>query len=583
MTNSRKTYLLLNGPNLNMLGTREPEIYGSTTLADIEEMVAARARELSVNIECFQSNHEGEIIDAIHGSQGKYAGIIFNPGAHTHYSYAIYDALMSVSVPTVEVHISNINSREAFRKKSVTKGACVAQIAGEGISGYNRALEGLVIEGWNERLIDKRAEEPADARDCDAPPSAAPEKNICAARLERVRCAMSHENLDAFYVRDTTNIAWITAFSGTFDSEQAHAFVITHESAELHTDSRYYNACKSAAQKQMCPITVACTREKHAEVLKRNWDYFCAEADADKLGKIGIEDSITLKDYSTILNAFNGEDGEDGKDGKDGKDGNDNHATQRTDAATLPAHANAPALIQTHNFISNLRAVKDEAEIAHLKAAQSITDAAFSYILTFMQPGKTEREVQLELDNFMLTHGAGGLAFQTIVAAGANAANPHAIPGNTRLEAGMCVVMDFGARVRGYCSDMTRTVFLGEPAGKMKHAWEVIRCANESVQAQLHAGVTGKSMHELAEKVLAEGGFEGCMGHGLGHGVGMDIHEEPCLNTRNSQPLSVGAVVTVEPGIYIAGKFGMRLEDFGVVRAGGFERFTQSTHEMVVL
>ena len=143
--------------------------------------------------------------------------------------------------------------------------------------------------------------------------------------------------------------------------------------------------------------------------------------------------------------------------------------------------------------------------------------------------------------------------------------------------------MDFGARAAGYCSDMTRTVFLGEPSERMRAAYEAICEANERVSALLAPGVTGRQAHELAEAVLAEHGFGGKMGHALGHGVGIDIHEEPVLAPRNEAPLAAGNVVTVEPGVYLPGEFGMRLEDFGVVTADGFDVFTKSTHEMVIL
>lgn len=218
-----------------------------------------------------------------------------------------------------------------------------------------------------------------------------------------------------------------------------------------------------------------------------------------------------------------------------------------------------------------------------MKAAQAVTDAAFAHIVGYMRPGMTEREVQIELEDFMRRHGAEGLAFPSIVAAGANGASPHAIPGQTVLEAGQCVVLDFGARAHGYCSDMTRTVFLGQPSQKMRDAYAAIRSANEQVEAALKPGVTGKAMHELAERALADAGFADKMGHSLGHGVGIDIHEQPALSPRNEQPLVPGNVVTVEPGIYLPGEFGMRLEDFGVITPDGFEVFTRSTHDPVIL
>lgn len=183
----------------------------------------------------------------------------------------------------------------------------------------------------------------------------------------------------------------------------------------------------------------------------------------------------------------------------------------------------------------------------------------------------------------MVRHGAEGLAFPSIVACGANGASPHSVPGATKLEAGQCVVMDFGARAQGYCSDMTRTMFLGEPSERLRAGYAAICDANEQVEAVLRPGMTGKEAHELAEHVLAEHGFAGKMGHSLGHGVGIDIHEEPLLSPRNGAPLAPGNVVTVEPGVYLAGDFGMRLEDFGVITENGYEVFTQSTHEMIVL
>ena len=265
-------------------------------------------------------------------------------------------------------------------------------------------------------------------------------------------------------------------------------------------------------------------------------------------GKLAIENSITYAEYLRMEERFTAE-----------------------------------RLLPTSDLILGLRAVKDASEIARLKAAQAVTDAAFAHIVKFMRPGMTEREVQLELEDYLLRHGGEGLAFSSIVATGVNGADPHAIPGNTRLEAGQCVVLDFGAKALGYCADMTRTVFLGAPEGTMAEAWSVLRQANEEVEAMLKPGVTGAEAHQLAEDVLAAGGFGGKMGHGLGHGVGIDVHELPVLNLRNTKPLVSGNVVTVEPGIYLPGQFGMRLEDCGLVTDTGYEPFAQSTHEMVII
>ena len=392
-------------------------------------------------------------------------------------------------------------------------------------------------------------------------------KANAAGRLARLRQACDEAGIRTFFVRDTSNIAWLTAFDDVFDDEQAHALLVTPHDAVLHTDSRYSGAARKAAAGEGV-VAVDDARVAHGKWLA---DVFVARhasapagssapagapapAPAPPAGSIvlGIEDSMTLANFRSLEGAL----------------------------AKAPA---APQLRETSDFIRNLRAVKEPAEVARMKAAQAITDAAFSYICTYMQPGMTERQVQVELEDWMLRHGAAGLAFSSIVASGANGASPHAIPGEKALEAGECVVMDFGARALGYCSDMTRTVFLGQPDTKMRDAYATLRAANEQVESAIKPGVTGAAMHQMAEDVLAAGGFSGKMGHGLGHGVGIDIHEEPVLSPRNAKPLVPGNVVTVEPGIYLEGEFGMRLEDFGVVTEDGYEVFTQSTHEMVII
>jgi Xaa-Pro aminopeptidase len=410
-------------------------------------------------------------------------------------------------------------------------------------------------------------------------------KAVAAPRLARLRAAAAEAGIRTFFVRDTSNIAWLTAFDDVFDEEQAHALLVTPHDAVLHTDSRYSGAARKAADGEGV-IAVDDTRATHGKWVA---DIFTARHTSASDGAsasatdaapgeavnpapaasdsanaappapaapseivLGIEDSMTLSGFRALEGAL----------------------------AKAPA---APQLRETSDFVRALRAVKEPAEVARMKAAQAITDAAFSYICTYIKPGMTERQVQIELEDWMLRHGAAGLAFSSIVASGANGASPHAIPGNKKLVAGECVVMDFGARAHGYCSDMTRTVFIGQPDMKLVHAYTTLREANEQVEAKIKPYVTGAALHQLAEDILAIGGYGGKMGHGLGHGVGIDIHEEPTLSPRNKEPLMVGNVVTVEPGFYVEGEFGMRLEDFGVVTENGFEVFTQSTHEMVIL
>lgn len=354
---------------------------------------------------------------------------------------------------------------------------------------------------------------------------------------------MVDQGLDALYIRGLSNIAWATGFERVFDTEDAHALVVTREAAVLHSDSRYAEALLAAAEGTS--IAIDAKRRAHAAFL---FELLDAVRASGQTARVGIEDTLTLAEFRA-----------------------------------LERRAKGAELVECSGFVEALRERRDGGEIDAMRRAQAITDAAFSRIVDWMRPGVTEREVQLKLDYAMLELGACGLAFDTIVAAGAHGASPHAIPGDRALKTGDAVVMDFGAKWGGYCSDMTRTVFVGDPSAELKRAWSVLRRANEECEALLKAGVTGAEAHAHAEAVLADGGFAGRMGHALGHSVGIDIHEGPNLSSSNKAPLEAGNVVTVEPGIYVPGSFGMRLEDFGVVTETGYEVFTQSTHEMVVV
>ena len=575
-----KKILVMNGPNLDMLGTREPAVYGYDTLETLEETVIAYAAERGVKATCFQSNSEGKLINKLHKAPAKYDAVIYNPGAHTHYSYAIRDAIASIDTPVVEVHLSDVDSREGFRRVSVTAPVCVAQIKGMGIQGYCDAVDYLLDVSNPQRLGDADAEaassEVADSvkelkvsseaqrqrqfangneeSNEDAAPAAIegpvePEGlpslgELSAQRIARVREVCQQQGIDDFIARDNMNIYWMTAFDDIFDPDRAHALLVTPEGATMHTDSRYSTNCLDRVERIGSSVAIDDERKSHAVFAR---DIVKKEGEGRKLG---IEDDITLAEYRKVVSELEG---------------------------------SGIQLVETTGLVNELRAVKDVRELARMKAAQKITDDAFSHIVEFIKPGMTELQVKIELEDFMVRHGSQGVAFESIVACGANGASPHGQAGNRIIEEGHSVVMDYGAKAFGYNADMTRTVFIGTPSDEMRAAYETIRRANETVEATIKAGVIGRDMHELAERILVEGGFGGKMGHGLGHGLGVDVHELPYLNATYDKPLEVGNVVTVEPGIYIAGKFGMRLEDFGVVTSEGYERFTQSTHEMVII
>ncbi len=544
-----KKILVMNGPNLDMLGTREPAVYGYDTLETLEETVLAYAAERGVKATCFQSNSEGKLINKLHKAPAKYDAIIYNPGAHTHYSYAIRDAIASIDTPVVEVHLSDVDSREDFRRVSVTAPVCVAQIKGMGIQGYCDAIDYLLDVSNPERLekinsVEGSNEIPA-AIEGPAEPEGLPSLGeLSAQRIARVREACQQQGIDDFIARDNMNIYWMTAFDDIFDPDRAHALLVTPEGATMHTDSRYSTNCLDRVERIGSSVAIDDERKSHAVFAR---DIVQKEGEGRKLG---IEDDITLAEYRKVVSELEG---------------------------------SGIQLVETTGLVNGLRAVKDACELARMKAAQKITDDAFSHIIEFIKPGMTELQVKIELEDFMVRHGSQGVAFESIVACGANGASPHGQAGNRIIEEGHSVVMDYGAKAFGYNADMTRTVFIGSPSDEMRAAYETIRRANETVEATIKAGVIGRDMHELAERILVEGGFGGKMGHGLGHGLGVDVHELPYLNATYDKPLEVGNVVTVEPGIYIAGKFGMRLEDFGVVTSEGYERFTQSTHEMVII
>ena len=233
--------------------------------------------------------------------------------------------------------------------------------------------------------------------------------------------------------------------------------------------------------------------------------------------------------------------------------------------------------------ILEMRSLKDEEEIAAIRKAQSITDAAFLEILDFIKPGKTEKEVAAYLEYCMRRLGADGLAFETIATGGPNSAKPHAVPGDRPLRQGDFFTMDYGAYWGGYCSDMTRTVALGHATEEMRKVYDTVLRAQLAGIAASHAGASGKSIDGAARDIITEAGYGPYFGHSYGHSLGLEIHEAPNCTPRNENPIPAGAVCSAEPGIYIPGKFGVRIEDVVIFREGGCEVITHSPKELTIL
>ena len=230
-----------------------------------------------------------------------------------------------------------------------------------------------------------------------------------------------------------------------------------------------------------------------------------------------------------------------------------------------------------------LRQVKTPAEILAIRKACTITADAFRAILPKIREGMTEKELQIELDFTMLKLGADTTAFDTINAAGEHGSLPHAIPGNRAIRQGDMITMDFGAKVGNYCADMTRTVALGKPSEEMRKIYETVLRAQTMCEDALAAGKNCCDINKLARDYIDARGYAGRFGHGLGHSVGIDIHEEPRLSPSCQEILKAGVVITVEPGVYVPGVGGVRIEDTCLVRENGCEALTDADKQLIIL
>ena len=240
-------------------------------------------------------------------------------------------------------------------------------------------------------------------------------------------------------------------------------------------------------------------------------------------------------------------------------------------------------LVPAQKLVNSLRAAKDDGEIALMTKAQEITDRAFSEILKIIQPGMTEQKIAAKLQYDMLRFGAEKMSFDPIVVSGPNGSLPHGIPSAKQVQQGEFITMDFGCKYGGYCSDMTRTVALGEPSEEMKKVYHIVLEAQLAGIAAARAGVTGAAIDAASRKVIEDAGYGPYFGHSFGHSLGIDIHEAPTAAPSNDKPIPENAVVSAEPGIYLPGKFGVRIEDVMVLRKDGAEVITKAPKELIVL
>jgi Xaa-Pro aminopeptidase len=227
-------------------------------------------------------------------------------------------------------------------------------------------------------------------------------------------------------------------------------------------------------------------------------------------------------------------------------------------------------------MVEALRAIKEPDELEAIQRAVALGDAAFEHVAARIEPGWTEKQIAWEIEKYARENGAQGLSFPTIVAAGPWGAMPHAQPRDEVVREGDGIVIDMGVSLDGYMSDLTRTVFVGKPDDEFRKIYDIVLAAQLTAEELVTTGMTGSDAHNIAHKVIDEAGYGDRFGHGLGHGVGMQVHEKPGVGRTSTDVLEDGMVITVEPGIYIPGWGGIRIEDMGYLKDGKYTQFTHA-------
>jgi len=352
-------------------------------------------------------------------------------------------------------------------------------------------------------------------------------------RVERMQQWLKDNDADCFLVTSPYNRRYLSGFTGTFGY-----VLIGRSEAWFLTDSRYVlqaqQQCKGFKIIQLAhqPLPL---------VIKQLMD--SREIDVLALEK----EHITLGFYEQMTNQFG-----------------------------------RRALILTSNVVEEMRMIKDAEEIALIAKAEEIGDMAFTHILPFIKPGVSEKEIALELEYFMRKQGASATSFDTIVASGYRSEMPHGVASDKKIELGDLVTLDFGCVYQGYCSDMTRTVAVGSITDEQREAYDIVLRAQLAAIDAIHAGVVGNEIDTVCRKVLAEKRLDGYFEHGLGHSLGLEIHEEPRFSRSDKNTMKAGMVLSVEPGVYLH-KFGVRIEDIVVIEENGCTNLTKSPKELIIL
>ena len=351
-------------------------------------------------------------------------------------------------------------------------------------------------------------------------------------KLDKLREKFSESNIDGILISSPYNRRYMTGFTGS-----SGVALITADSALFITDFRYTE--QAAEQAQGFEIV------QHKGPIP---DEVAAQAEKLGIKKLGFEkDFMTYSAFESYRSKVKAE------------------------------------LVPVSGLIEKLRLVKSEGELKIIKDAADIADAAFKHILDFIKPGKTELEVSNELEFFMRKAGATSSSFDIIVASGLRSALPHGVASDKVIEKGDFITLDYGAYYNGYCSDMTRTISVGEPSDKLKEIYDVVLQSQLKAMEEIKPGMTGAQADAISRDYITEKGYGEYFGHSLGHGIGLEVHEGPGLSHRSETVLEPGMIVTVEPGIYVQGVGGVRIEDDTLITENGNETLTHSTKDLIIL
>lgn len=351
-------------------------------------------------------------------------------------------------------------------------------------------------------------------------------------KLAKLRAEIEAAGIQAFMITRPENRRYISGFTGS-----AGTLVVTQTSAYLLTDFRYIEQ----AQAQAPEFQIVRIGEPGQDALQ---DLLVA----DGINSLGFEqDYVTYAEYERLKQRLTTE------------------------------------LVPQSGLVEKLRQVKTEEEIAHMQRAAQIAEAAFEQVLPEIRVGRTELEIALDLEIAMRRLGAEGLAFTIIAASGPRSSLPHGRPTERVLQAGDFLTLDFGAISGGYCSDMTRTVVLGQPSEKQLEIYNIVLEAQLQAQAAVRPGLQGKEVDQVARDIITAAGYGDFFGHGLGHGVGLQVHEGPRAGKTSEDILQPGMVVTIEPGIYIPDFGGVRIEDMVLVTETGHRNFNSSSKELIII